>query len=305
MKLVWGFSTPFSKLEVNQLILLTNSMSVFSMIITIFVILSMTVAFILLFLLYSNSKRKVIELGGEDKELIEQMENDYQKYQEKCEASPTAADFVAHKKKQEKKFRVLTDVISGVIIFFILCFTCVALAFRIQGQQFYFGNTTLLSIQTGSMSEKNKEHKYYDELPNNQIQQFDMVGISKVEEADLKVYDIIAFKHDGVIYVHRIVQILETGGKRIYTTQGDANTGSFPFETEITFDQILGKYNGFHNQSLGVFLIYLQSEVGIIALVFAIILLVVIDLSETYIARCYRKRSEYLFRQLYGIESSE
>lgn len=280
-------------------------MSVFSMIITIIVILSMTVAFILMFLLYSSSKRKVIELGGEDNELIEKIEKDYQKYQEKCESSPTAIDFVERKKKKEKMFRILTDVVSWVIIFFILCFTCVALAFRIQGQQFYFGNTTLLSIQTGSMSEKNIDHKYYDELPNNQIQQYDMVGISKVEETDLKLYDIIAFKHEGVVYVHRIVQILEVDGKRVYTTQGDANTGSFPFETEITFDQILGKYNGFHNQSLGVFLIYLQSEVGIIALVFAMILLIVIDLSETYMARCYKKRSEYLFRQLYGIESSE
>lgn len=282
--------------------ILSDSISIFSIIITTIVIICMTFAFSFLFWLYSKYKCKVIDLGGEDEKLTAELNKDYEVYCRKANVEASVEEFIEHKKKQNRLFRIITDIIYSLFILILFSLSCVALIFRVWGQQFYFGHTTYLTIQTGSMSKKNPVHQNLNQLPNNQIKQYALIGIDKVKEQDIKLYDIVAFKHEGAIYVHRVVQILESNGKRAYTTQGDANTGSFSFEIDIPFDNILGKYNGYQSIGLGVILTYLQSESGIIALIFAMLMLVIIDLSEVYITKCYKKRSNFILQHLFQME---
>lgn len=288
----------------KQTCFFADSISAFSITITVLVIICMTAAFSLLFWLYCRNKRRIIELGGEDAELGDYIEKEFAKYRLKKNQTALPEDFINYKKKQNKIIRIVTDVIYGCIMLIILIIGCFALAFRAGGHQLYLGDTAYLAIQTGSMAEKNSAHPKYHELPDNQIAQYALIGIQRVaEEQDLQLYDIIAFHHGDAIYVHRIVQIIEAKDQRFYVTQGDANTGSFPFETEIVFDQIIGKYNGSQSLGWGIFFIYLESEAGIIALIFAMCLLLIIDLSEAYLSKTYKTRMEHIVQELYGIST--
>lgn len=278
-----------------------DSISAFSITITVLVIICMTGAFSLLFWLYCHNKRRIVELGGEDAELGDYIEKEFVKFRLKKNESALPEEFIAYKRKQSKILRIITDVAYGCVMLVILGIGCFALAFRASGHQLYLGDTAYLAIQTGSMSKKNSGHPKYNELPDNQIAQHALIGIRKVEEQELQLYDIIAFRYESTIYVHRIVQIIEAKDQRFYVTQGDSNTGSFPFETELVIDQIIGKYNGTQSLGWGIFFTYLESEAGIIAIIFAICLLLVIDFSEVYLSKSYKKRMEYIVHELYGI----
>lgn len=282
-----------------------DSISSLSLSITILVILGMTAAFGILFWLYSVNKKKVIQLGGEDYKMLSSLNKEFQQYKDK-KGKESLEEFLTYKSKKEKNYKILMDVISWTFICFLLGLGICSIVFRSNGQQFYFGNTTYLTIQTGSMSQKNIAHTYYEELPDSQIPQYALIKIKKVEESDLEKFDIVAFKVDGIIYVHRIVQIIEVNGKRAYTTQGDANSGSLSFEVGMKFENILGRYTGTRNLGLGMFFTYLQSNTGIIAIIFAMLLLGIIDFCEIYLYPVYKGRIQFLITKLdLGEEENE
>ena len=60
----------------------------------------------------------------------------------------------------------------------------------------------------------------------------------KVRIGDIIVFQ-IAEQADPII--HRVVEVKESEGKYFYTTKGDHNCGSAPFEKDITEEQVLGK----------------------------------------------------------------
>lgn len=57
-----------------------DSISAFSITITVLVIICMTGAFSLLFWLYCHNKRRIVELGGEDAELGDYIEKEFVKF---------------------------------------------------------------------------------------------------------------------------------------------------------------------------------------------------------------------------------
>ena len=67
------------------------------------------------------------------------------------------------------------------------------------------------------------------------LKEGDILLVQGVDSAeDLKVGDIIAFRHEGGLAIHRIVSI---DGEQI-TTQGDANSKQ---DTPIAFDDVVGR----------------------------------------------------------------
>ncbi len=77
----------------------------------------------------------------------------------------------------------------------------------------------------------------------------DVVMIEKMPADKLKENDIIAFKKDGIIVTHRIVNIYTENGQYVFTTKGDANAeiDSFttPGESVIGRITMKTKYIGF------------------------------------------------------------
>lgn len=69
----------------------------------------------------------------------------------------------------------------------------------------------------------------------------DAVLIDKSKDYDLDIDDIVAFKKDNKIVVHRIIKIKKIKNQYYYTTKGDNNSNDD--ENEITKEDIVGKLN--------------------------------------------------------------
>lgn len=265
-----------------------------SFIVALCVVIGMTIVFSALFYSSSKHKIKLIHHGIEDENIKRIIYSGF----EKDKKSKNVAEYAMKYNENENKLKLISDIIYNLVFLFFLGVIIFSASFRCQGEEFYLGNTTYLIIQTNSMETKNPSHLYYEDLPNNQIEQLSLVGISKVKQKDLKLYDIIAFRYDDKIYVHRIVRISEKDGVLYYTTQGDANGGTLTFETDLTFDKIIGKYNNFQSIELGLLLTYFESNIGIISLLFGLLFVAFVGIFDGKVQKKYVWRIEILFRPL-------
>lgn len=198
-------------------------------------------------------------------------------------------------KQDEKKSKIREgfgrafSVLLYAIVIFLIGFV---VYFNVNGENFYFGKTTYMVIQTGSMETVNTNNAYVSKNNlKNQISQFSLIGVDKVEEKDIQLYDVLAFKNsENITIVHRLINVNVKDGVTYYTFRGDANSSSDISEMAITADKIIGKYNGFNNFGLGVTITYFKSTAGIVALASVAVFMITFDSSEEVIDKEYKKR---------------
>lgn len=282
---------------------LLQSLPKMSLAISIVVVICMAISFAALFFLYGRTKSKGIDFGVEDKPIKSELSA---KLKKRGNASGYT-QMLADGKKKERIIRIVADAFLLVFIVLAAALTIFSFVLRGKGEQIYFGDTAYLTVLTSSMQEKNENNSYLKENDDGvRIHQYALIGIDKVDPADLKEGDIIAFKYEGnTIYVHRIVSVREVGGEKFFTTMGDANDVSSPNEINISADRIVGVFNGYHKGYLGVLLIYIRSDIGMVALIFVFLLLAVIDAAEFFITRSYEKRQQFLAAELDGAEGEK
>ena len=159
-----------------------------------------------------------------------------------------------------------------------------------------------MTIQTGSMETINKENKYiFENNLTDQIEQFSLIGIDKVAQDDIELYDILAYQSEsGDIIVHRVTRIYTSSDTNItyYTLKGDANTSSSAEELTLTYDKVIGRYNGFQNYGLGVTLTYLQSNIGLVAIAAAAIFLITYNVTESLIDKAYDNQTLIISKKI-------
>ena len=319
----------------------SEKLQTIAFIVSMLVIIGMAISFSILFILYGKYKIKNIKNGHEDplvekdirnkyKKIIEGQlkhevveeeafkyrlfqktnsvethvlerdpENDYLKIDEK----PVCLyDTIVTNKEKNKKYQVLLNIIFGIFYFFLGVLILVSVTYKLMGEAFYLGDTTLITIKTGSMETVNDANTYIKENNlTNQIEQYSLISLEKVTSNDeLKLYDVAAYKYDDSIYVHRIIRRYTNPvtGVVYYTFRGDSNSSSLNFELTITLDEIVGKYTGFQNYGLGVALTYLQSTIGIVAMAAAIIFLITYNITEDKIEANYYKRVLFISQEL-------
>ena len=224
----------------------------------------------------------------------------------KVDEPTSVVEAILEEKKKSKKWRIVSNTLFGVFYVLLLALLAVSIVFKINGQQLFFGNTSYIAIYTGSMETANEANEYLTENDlmddSNRITQYSLIGIDKVEkEEDMKLYDIYAYKNpDGAIIVHRLIRIYtnpETG-ITTYTFRGDSNSVSLNYELLLHFDDIVGRYNGYQNFGLGVFVIYCQSSIGLIALIAAFLFLASFQITEHYIDEEYNKRNNKIAKEI-------
>ena len=218
----------------------------------------------------------------------------------------TVLEAIFEEKRKSKKYKVMSNVFFAIFYVVFLCFFAVALTFRLNNQEVYIGDTTLVTVLTGSMETANEENEYlFDEGltdPEDQITQYSLIGLNRVhEQSEMKLYNIYGFKNnDGVLIIHRLIRIYtnpETG-ITTYMFRGDANTESLGYELVVDFDQIVGEFNGFENYGLGVLIIYVQSNIGLIAILAAFLFLLSYQITESCIEKAYDKRIQEIAKEI-------
>lgn len=301
-----------------KLILSVSELEGISLGVSIAVILLLSISYIMLFSVWHFYYKKCIIKGLEDVNFKKELAKEYKKYIYFDKNSEELQKITQKKNQnysdyqmliQEKKdanfwlrtlFRVgISLIYIGIVIIFIT-----GLQSRLnQGVTSYFGKSYLV-IETGSME---TIHPSNNDLKENQlfnqIKQYSLIGIEKVNEKDMKINDIYAFYNpDGQIIVHRLVAIYDDEGEITYQFKGDANAASAPYETDVTMDKIIGKYTGYQNFIAGVFILYIQSNIGMITLFFAICAMVCFDFFESKVTKFIDERKRYLLSTIFPLK---
>ena len=268
-----------------------SSIEIISLIVTIICLVSFSLVFTYLFRHYYYSNIKEIEEGKADVDLIDN------------------ALFENEKKKSKvnKVLHITGKVFSFSLLALVLFFFGTSLYSRFSGNNMVFGDKSYIVIATGSMSEKNKNNDYlfdnkllteYD--LNNQFDAYDIIGVTKYKaKEEVKLYDVIAFKgKDNVIYVHRIIEIREDG---TYITRGDSNARSdngLLYENYLSYQNIVGKYNSSRVPGLGIFVIFIQSNGGIITIVSIIYCMFMFDYYRDKYENSIERRTKFILETL-------
>ena len=183
-------------------------------------------------------------------------------------------EYKASLKKKKKKSRIFDYLIVLPLCVVFFAFFAFSLYTSVRREVYSSKIPTLTVVQSGSMSEKHEDNKYLIENNlNDQVQTFDLILLYKVPaENELKLYDIVAYKVDGIIVLHRIVGIEEPNEKhpneRYFLIQGDAvgKPDRFPVE----YEQIIAIYRGERVPYIGSFVSFMQSPAGWLCLLLVV-----------------------------------
>ena len=198
--------------------------------------------------------------------------NSYKMSKEEIEQGRRDIEFIDKEIDIERKARA--DKINGALVAgktFGIVVSVVVLAFfifsvinRINGNKIVIGSSTHIVIETGSMSAKNDVNDYLITYNlNNQFGANSIIEVEKVEEENLYVYDVVAFKNDvGQTVIHRIINVEIKDGELRYVTRGDANNASDSYRP--VYEDLIGRYNGNKIDNIGILIIFFQSNAGIV-----------------------------------------
>lgn len=257
-----------------------ETIEIVGIIVSIVGIGSFAAIFTILYVTYTNASINEFKSGKKDIELIDE----------------AIYDNLAHVKKRREIIKTIKSIgFYGLMIIIIPIFAF-SLLNKFNGNVTMLGNQGVLVVASGSMSEKNEANKYiFDNNLNNQFNTYDTIVIKKVSyESDLALYDVIAFVDDtGRTVIHRIIDIeFGTDGRIHYETRGDSNNASDKFRPCI--DDIQGKYTGKKVPIIGMFVMFMQSPIGIITVVGLLYCLITTDRLTEKLFKEQQKRLDKL-----------
>lgn len=161
-----------------------------------------------------------------------------------------------NEKKSKSKLRKILGIITNAIliatIILVIVIAIRALVFK-KSDVFGYG---LYIIMSGSME--------------STISTGDVV-ITKKYNKDLQKGDIIAFQTSNVVTVHRIVEIYEENGKKLYETKGDNN--NTVDAKKITISEVKGEVVC-TIPKIGNIILFLKSHLIILVYIVAFIIIV-------------------------------
>lgn len=292
-------------------------LSSIAFIISIIVIICLTLVFSILYYLYGKYKRKHINNGSEDNKLLIEINEENKKLKQKAdkEINREKKSFRIIFKEELYKFfhvklklkftnndnklsigKIIFSLIYSLFVLFVVFVVGVSISYRVNNETLFIGDSTYFTVKTESMASIHEDNDYI--LENNledQIPQYSLITIEKVKDInDIEVYDILAFRVNDVVYVHRVIDIIFDNGDIYFTLKGDANPTSLLIETKVNEEQIIGIYNGNNSLFMGIAITYLQSEIGLIALFMSIAFLINVEIQEYLIDDTYEKRKKIL-----------
>ena len=102
-----------------------------------------------------------------------------------------------------------------------------------------FGDQYYVSVNSESMAAPLSTNTYlYTNNLKNQIAEYDVAVFDKLEDKEIKLYDILLFRRDDKLIVHRVVEIIDESH---FYVQGDNNPKRD--EQIVARNDVLGIYN--------------------------------------------------------------
>lgn len=253
-----------------------------AIIVTIVGLLCFGGVFTLLYFSYRKSSVNQIETGKRDIDLIDAALR---------EKDPKI-------KKRRKISGILRTALFVLFLAIIIPVLIISVIGRFTTEPVF--DEGLIVVASGSMSQRNEANTYLDtEHLDNQFNTYDVIVIRKVKSAEeLKQYDVIAYRdRDGkTTIIHRIREIIEVsdgspGGVR-FITRGDSNNSDDFYRPNL--DDVMGVYTGGRAQTIGIFVMFVQSVPGIITIAAVLYCLVMVDIVSRKIEKIEQDRIDKL-----------
>lgn len=292
-------------------------------IISICVIAFFALAFIILAVFYFQTKKKSILHKVDDDEIEKEINEDITKLNKKNKNNESLGTLFQRKKDKSKLVSRRSNTILAIFYVTILFLLGTFAFVKNQNQQMWFGASSFLVIETGSMATANSKNDYLRNEngkfnDDDRIAQFSFITINREEKYinELKPLDVVAFNmysqedKKNIIVVHRLIDISYDNGKALYTFRGDANQSSMVGEINVTRDRIVGvfettNYKGAKSLSFGYFVHYLQSSFGMIIILIDFVLLFIYSMLYDNIFEIYDKRYMQIVNEKYLLNESE
>ena len=214
-------------------------------------------------------------------------------------------EYVYSEQKAVKLRRRIWSIVKSVAFYGLLILLIPVFLFslisNLQNGVPMIGNHALMVVASGSMSEKNSVNAYLSDPAlmgeydmDNQFGTYSVILLERVDETDLKLYDVIAFRDgSGKNVIHRIVKLHADGS---FETRGDSNNASDAFRPRG--EDILGRYTGTSIPLIGSFVMFFQSIGGIVTLLALLYCLVMLDRFNARIVRVEQERLGRLLRSI-------
>lgn len=202
------------------------------------------------------------------------------------------------KKKNQSRVLLWTSrILSALLCLVFVTAFSFAVYIRATEDRPANGIPSIKVVKSESMAEKYAGNTYlFDHDLDDQFQMFDIVICSHLPaEEELKLYDVVVYKQDGMYIIHRIVGIEEPNeahpNERHFLLQGDAveRQDKFP----VLYSQMQGIYRGARIPFVGSFVLFLQSPAGWLCVLLTIFSMVATPIVEKKIEAAITKRSAF------------
>ena len=241
---------------------MSNNVEILGLVVSLIGVGCFAAVFTILYITYSHSTINEFKSGKKDIELIDE----------------AIYENLSKVKKRSKIFKTIKSIGFYGLMIIIIPFFALSLVNKFTGDVTMIANKGIIVVATGSMSEKNESNEYL--ITNNLENQFDAYSIIVIEKvkynSDLQLYDVISFTNDkGDNIIHRIIGIGFGPNGVEYETRGDSNNISDTYHPNIK--DIHGKYTGKHLPLAGMFVLFMQSSIGLVTMIALIYCLTMID----------------------------
>lgn len=256
-----------------------DSLEIISLIVTFVGVASFSAIFTILYVSYSNATIREINTGIKDVEIIHEV---IYERQEKV-------------KKRKEAVKIVKDVAFYLTLLIVVPIFIFSVINKITKNTTMIGDSGIIVVASGSMSEQNKANDYIFKYNlNNQFDTYDIITISKVKKkSDIKPFDVIAFVNDeGTTIIHRVREIRYEADGMHYVTRGDSNDKDDEYKP--VFEDIVGVYTGQRMKGFGAFVIFFQSYAGIITVISIVYCMIMIDRISNKINKVQTERAKLL-----------
>lgn len=198
------------------------------------------------------------------------------------------------KKRKSKITRIFDYAFSGIVCLVMLVILVSSLVIKSNDSALVGSLPVYRVVNTGSMANKNERNTYlFENNLNDQIETFDLIKTERLpDEMELQLYDIVVYETDGMLIVHRIVEIEEPNANhpdcRHFRLQGD-NVES-PDRFPVLYSQMRAIYRGERTPFVGSFIMFMQSPAGWLCTLFVLISVCAIPLLERILEKEKSKR---------------
>lgn len=158
---------------------------------------------------------------------------------------------------KRSKLEVIGTIVSYIILFVLIVLFIFALFYRVNSKDLTIDNKTILVIKSDSMADFYDEA---DELKYSRDLQFKRgdICIFETDFSDLIVGEVYTYTYDNIMITHRLIKYDEE--TRLTTFKGDNNETEDPYL--ISADNVIYHYTGYNLPKLGLFILYVQSSLG-------------------------------------------